>query len=152
MRDAVRVGRCEPARDLTGIFDRLACWQCAVGQHVAQRLTAEQFHHGVRRAAIDAEIEDAQDVRMREGCDRLRFALETCERHRIGSQRLRHDLDGDVAIQFRVAGAVNLAHPTSTDGAQNLVATDASPASQRHRRNRIAEFPEAGKANPNSPR
>jgi len=51
---------------------------------------------------LDPEIEDAEDVRMRERGDRLRLALESRVRGRIGGERSRQNLDGDVAIQLRV--------------------------------------------------
>src|SRR5271163_2418296 len=41
-------------------------------------------------------------------------------------------LDGDDAIETRVARFVHLAHPTSADGRKNLVGSQTSAGSQRH--------------------
>ena len=46
----------------------------------------------------------------------LRLALEARERIRIGAQMRRQDFDRDIAIQLRVARAIDLAHATRTEG------------------------------------
>jgi hypothetical protein len=107
MRDAARMRRGKARGNLRCIVDRLTCRQGARGQHLAQRVSIQQFHDGVRRAAIDAEIEDAEDVGMRQRGDGLRFCLKTAARHRVGRERLGHNLDGDLAVQPRIPGAVD---------------------------------------------
>jgi hypothetical protein len=49
-------------------------------------------------------------VRVRELRDRLRLALETLARLG-GGEVVREDLDGDGALEARVASAVDLPHP-----------------------------------------
>ena len=52
---------------------------------------------------------------MRERGDGLGFALEPREGRRVRGERVRQDLDRDVAIQLRVARAVHLAHPAGAE-------------------------------------
>jgi hypothetical protein len=53
---------------------------------------------------------DLRDVRMIEGGERLRFALESQRAIRITDEVVGQDFDGDVAIQFGIARAIDLAH------------------------------------------
>jgi hypothetical protein len=46
-----------------------------------------------------------------------RLAFEPRQPVEIRGERLRQDLDGDVAPQFRVAGAIDLAMPPAPSGA-----------------------------------
>jgi hypothetical protein len=44
--------------------------------------------------------------------EHARLALEARQPIRVGDEDLWEDLDGDIAPQSRVAGAIDLAHPT----------------------------------------
>ena len=55
----------------------------------------------------------------------LRFALEPREPIGVGGERLGQDLDRDVAIQLRVARAIDLAHAAGAEGRQDLVRAEA---------------------------
>ena len=46
--------------------------------------------------------------------EHLRFAFEASQAIAVVGQMLRQDLDGDVALQLRVARAIDLAHATPT--------------------------------------
>ena len=48
--------------------------------------------------------------------EHLRLALEPGETIGVGREEVRQDLDGDVALQLRVARLVDLAHPARSDG------------------------------------
>ena len=71
---------------------------------------------------------------MRERRDGLRFALESRERGRIACERRRQDLDGDVSIELRVAGFVDLAHPPGTEGGEHFVSAEACAGREAHGR------------------
>ena len=58
--------------------------------------------------------------------EQLRFALEPRQAVGIESEQLGQDLQGDVAIQLRVAGAVHLAHRARTKRRDDFVGTDAT--------------------------
>ena len=46
---------------------------------------------------------------------RLRFARESRQAIRIAREEIRQDLDRDVAIELRIARAVDLAHPAGAE-------------------------------------
>ncbi len=68
---------------------------------------------------------DLGNVRMVERRKCSRFAGEARQLFRIGRERCRQDLDSDVAIERRVAGAVNLTHPTGTERTDDFVGAEA---------------------------
>ncbi len=69
---------------------------------------------------------------MREGGHGLRLALEARIRLRVESQILRQDLDRDLAIERRVAGAVNLPHPSRAERPEDLVVTEVRAGGEGH--------------------
>ena len=64
--------------------------------------------------------------------NRLRFGLKSRERRRIGRHCLRHDFDRDVAIQPRVARAIDLAHAPGAERSDDLVGAEACADRKRH--------------------
>ncbi len=74
-----------------------------------ERLALEVRHDEEVRAVGFADVVDAADVRMIERSDRARLALEA--QIGIAGNLGREDLDRDAAIEPRVAGLVDLAHP-----------------------------------------
>ena len=75
---------------------------------------------------------DVRDVRVVERGEDLCLTREASAAVGIGAEGLRQDLERDVAIQLRVAGAIHLAHPARTDGSENLVGTKVSAGCERH--------------------
>ena len=71
---------------------------------------------------------------MRQRRHRLRLALEPRERGRILRQPFGQDLDRDVAIQLRVAGAVDLAHAARAERGNDFVRTELGTGRERHAR------------------
>jgi hypothetical protein len=63
-------------------------------------------------------------VRMRQRRDCPCLALEPLPSGGIAGQVGREDLEGDGAVQARVSRAVDLAHPTCTGGADDLVGAE----------------------------
>ena len=82
-----------------------------------------------RDAAGLFEAVDGGDVRMVQRRERLRFALEPREAIGIAGERVRQDLDRDVAIQLRVARAVDLAHAAFADRRDDFVDAEAGAGS-----------------------
>lgn len=52
-----------------------------------------------------------------------RFLLEAPAAVGVCRELGRQRFDGDIAVEPRVAGPINLAHPSSTDGRQDLIRT-----------------------------
>jgi hypothetical protein len=128
MHHAARVSR----GDLCAVVDRLAWRQRTVSEQVAQRAAIEQFHHRVGDGAVLAEIVDRDDVRVGQRGDGTRFGFEPSACDRIVRQRVGDDLDRDVALQPRIAGAIHLAHPAGTEQVEDLVRANSTAGLGRH--------------------
>jgi hypothetical protein len=65
-----------------------------------------------------------------------RFGLPLEPRHTFGiiRKRLGEDLDGHVAIDLRIAGAVDLTHPAGPTGRLDLICADPRARRQAHDR------------------
>src|SRR5262249_20464451 len=66
------------------------------------------------------EAVNRADIRMIERRQHLRFTPEAREPVRIAGQSRGKDLDGNLAIQLRVASKIDLAHPAATECAEDL--------------------------------
>ena len=84
------------------------------GSRHARSAATDRRPHQLHDERVDAvrllEAVDDRDVRMVERGQDAGFALEPCETVRIGGERLRQDLDRDVAIELRVTRPVDLPH------------------------------------------
>jgi hypothetical protein len=56
-----------------------------------------------------------------ESGDGAGFALETGEAVGIGGGVGREDFEGDIALEFCVGGAIDLAHAAGAEGADDLI-------------------------------
>ncbi len=65
--------------------------------------------------------------------EHLCFAAKPREPIGIAGQQVRQHLQRDLAVQFRIAGAVDLAHAAGADGGNNLVWAQPGPGSKRHK-------------------
>jgi len=79
-----------------------------------------QFHH--QRALFDAV--DLRDVGMIERCQHLGFALEAGDALGVVGEGLRQHLNGDLALQFGVGGAVDGTHTALAELGDNSVVSD----------------------------
>ena len=62
----------------------------------------------------------------------LRLALEARQPLGIGREGLRQDLQRDVAIEPRIAGAIHLTHAAGTDTTDHFVRPDSHAEGDRH--------------------
>jgi hypothetical protein len=99
-----------------------------------QRFALQQLHDEIRVTVANiADVVKGADVRMLEGGDRAGFALEAVSRlGGLGDIRGQH-LDGDVAIEPRVARLVDLAHAARADRGDDLVRSQACTSRECHR-------------------
>jgi hypothetical protein len=79
MNDVAAVRRGEPARDLEPPLDRLPLRDRRAVELAAQRLALEQLGDRVGDPLVRPEVEDREDVRMRQRGDGLGLALEARE-------------------------------------------------------------------------
>jgi hypothetical protein len=115
MDDALRMRGREALGNLTGVFRGALRRERPGFERLAKRLSLEQLHDGEVLPRGFAEIVNGEDVRMRERRDGHGLALEPRAGVGVGGEAWRKDLDGDVAIQLRVAGAIDLAHAAGTE-------------------------------------
>jgi hypothetical protein len=73
-----------------------------------------------------------------EGRERFRFTLEAVEELAIGSEGLEDHLEGDLAPELRVAGAIDLPHATSAKRAHDSVRTEIRSRVKGHSRMRCS--------------
>ena len=70
---------------------------------------------------------------MIELCEDFSFAMKPGEAIRISGEGVGEYLDGDVALQSRVAGAIDLAHSASAERGENFVRPESAPRLECHR-------------------
>jgi hypothetical protein len=137
MDDATLVRRIERVRDLRR--DR----QCFIDRNRTARqplceiLAVDKFQDQSEHAVGVFEAMDLGDVRMIERREHFRLALKTRDTVAIAGKRRGKDLDGDIALQPRISGAIHLAHATSTNRGGDFVWAEASAEGERH-----AKWPE----------
>jgi len=82
-----------------------------------------------RAVRIVDKTEDGGDVRMMQ---RLRFAFEPRQPIAIECERVGKNLDRDVALQLRIAGAVDLAHSAGPQRTDDLIWADSDTGGETH--------------------
>ena len=65
------------------------------------------------------------DVRVTECGNRARLAIESRLGLRIADTSSGQDFDGDIAVEPRVSRAIDLTHPSGTNGGDDFVGTEA---------------------------
>ena len=99
---------------------------------ISERRSFDELHHERVRVAAVFETVHVRDVRMVQRSEHLRLAAESRETLRITGKRSRQDFERDVAVQFLVAGAVDLAHASGADEADDLVWANSCSRGQGH--------------------
>jgi len=125
MDDPALVSRGESLGDLSAVFQRATRGDRALHQHRPQRVARDQFHDGEAKAAVLADIEDREDVRVRKRGHGTGLAFEPRERHRIVGDLGGQHLDRDLAAETRIACAIHLAHAARAEQRDNVVRAEA---------------------------
>ena len=134
MDDAALVSRFEGVSDLRRDPQRLVERDRTLGDAVGQRRSLDQLQHECRRAVALLEPVDRRDVGMVQGGERPGLALEADDAVRVGPEHRRQNLDRHVAIELRVARAIDLAHPAAAERRHHDVSTDAQARLEARRR------------------
>jgi len=87
-----------------------------------------------KEAAFLAEVEESEDVRVRQRRHRLRLALEAPAQAGVVGEAIGQDLERDVSSETAVSRAVDLSHPSGAEGSQDLVRPEAGAGGQGHGR------------------
>ena len=125
MDDAEAVRGVERAGDVDRHAERLAQRQRPARDRVGERLPFEVLHDQVVDAVLMADVVERADVRMVQPRDRARLAVEALAQLRARGEMRGQDLDGDVAVETRVAGAIDLAHAAGAERGDDFVGTEA---------------------------
>ena len=126
MRAVERVG------DLGGELERLIERERALLDAGGQRLALQVLHHHVAGAILIADVVECADVRMIQRCDGAGFAFEAGAQILALGDVFRQDLDGDGAVEPRVAGLVHFAHSSSADRGEDFVGAEFFAGGERH--------------------
>jgi hypothetical protein len=133
MDDARLVGRLERVDDLAGDRDRIGDRQGAARfEHLGERDAGNQFHDQGTHVTGVLDAVDMRDVGMVEGGECLRLALEASEAIGVTRERVRDDLQCNVALEPRVARPIDLAHATGAERRVDDVGADAGTWRQAH--------------------
>src|SRR5437016_4716267 len=120
MDNAALVRRRENVRDFCGHAQRFLHLHRPAGHESAQRLSLDELHRDVGDGFGAADVVDRNDVRMIERRRRARLLLEPPQR--LGTGHIgRKNLQRDVAIEFRVARAIDLSHAPGADRRENAI-------------------------------
>ena len=133
MDDSALVRRFEGFGDLTRDGQRLVERDWAAFQPLCQIVALDEFHHeGADAVGHVVQAVDSGDVGVIQRGEDFRFPLKPRHSFRISNEGLRQDLDGDIAIEPRVARPIHFTHPASPKGGENLVRTEARAIGQGH--------------------
>jgi hypothetical protein len=132
MNDTLTVGLVQRVGDLDAMSQRLLHREWTLLQAVRERLPLQLFHDQEVDVALVPDVVQHADVRVVEGGNRPRLALEALAQGGVVGDVRRQDLDGHAAIQPRVACAIDFAHPPGGEQSQDLVGTESRAGRQRH--------------------
>ncbi len=129
MDDALRMRGGERLADLDGRTHSFRERKRPSVQPSRQRFAVEILHDEEVDPVVMAHFVEGTDARMRESRDSAGFVRKAHPGSRIDRGVRRQHLDRDVAIQPRVTGPIDLAHPSSSD--ETLDLEDAEAHSRR---------------------
>ena len=105
----------------------------AARQPLGERLAVDELHHQRARAALLLDAIDLRDVRMVQRRQGPGLAFEPGSALGIRGKGVGQDLDGDIAIEPRVARAIHLSHAAFADLGGHHVRADTSTRIQGQR-------------------
>ena len=134
MDDALVVGGGQRIGDGDAGIEDPRQGKAAGGDGLVQALALDQLHGEKAHAGVFLHGIQRDDVRMVQARDGPGFALEALETGWVGSHVGGKDLEGHVAIEPSVPGAVHLAHASGADEGVDFVRTKPRAGGEGHRR------------------
>ena len=104
MNDVLAVRGIQPGGDLLRDVDRFSEWNRSSADSLRQGFSVDQLEDQRRDPVLFLDAINCGDVRMIDGGQRARFAIESRESIVIGLKPLRQNLDGDVTTELGIAG------------------------------------------------
>jgi hypothetical protein len=133
VHDAALVCGRQRIGNLRGDGQRLFDRKPAPRDPVSERLPLDQLHRQRGAATITLDAIYLSDVRVIERREYLGLPLKSRETAGVVRKGRRENLQGDIAFQMGIAGAIHLAHAARANQADNLVRPEAGPRSNGHR-------------------
>jgi hypothetical protein len=115
------------------MVQELAYLNRIAGEQGTQRPALDQFTDDVLLPGFDAEIIDADNVRVIEPGDGAGFALKAAMLVGARGAVFAKDFDHDIAVEAEISGAVDLAHAAGPEHRPDLVWAQPGVYCQRHR-------------------
>ena len=81
---------------------------------------------------VGFEAMDRREIRVVQGGEQARFALEAAAPVRILEKLSGQELDGDVAVEAEIARAIDLTHAPGAESTEDLVGTETRAGGERH--------------------
>ena len=125
MNDPLFMRRFERLRDLLRDRQRLVDRDRPARNALRQVLALDELHHQRTDTVGFFETVDVRDVGMIQRREGLRFAREPREPFGVAREDIGQHLDRDVAIQLRIARAIDLAHAAGAQGGEDLIRAEA---------------------------
>src|SRR5207249_7433943 len=132
MHNAFCVCGGQPVCNLHPELNRLTQRQGASPQALAQSFSFQKLSYQIGRSVMSSHLKDRENVGMTESGDGFGLNLEALQAVRFGRQQLGQNLDGDVAIQAGIAGAVDLAHTAGAERSEDFILAKLGARDQRH--------------------
>ena len=132
MDDSLLVSRRERLGDLPCNRQRLVERDRSARDAIGQRRAVHVLEHQRRRGAGLLHAVDRGDVRMIEGGQDLRFALEARQAFGVVRHLGQQHLDGDLAFQARVGCPIHGPHAAFAEQGGDLVGPDAGARRDCH--------------------
>ena len=121
--DPALVGEAGGAQDLNPEVDRLLLRQWRLGREdVLERAALQVLHRDVVGALVLAAVEDRDHVRVLQAGRRRRLAPEALHELLVLGEAAMQDLQGHLAAEVRVLGAVDVGHAAGADPVLDPVA------------------------------
>ena len=137
VEDALGVRVADRRRDLDAEPAHLLERQRAVAEPVQQRLPLDVLHDETGPVLVVDDVVDLRDVRVIEQRDGAGLALQEDAIPGAFDQRVAEHLDGDVAIQARIAREEHFRHAASAQLPDDLVAADLCAEGEVDRRHDV---------------
>ena len=123
VHDAGRMRRGQRVARLREIVERPLQVEAAAAR--ARRAASRRHQlHGDVVDGVGADLVDRRQVRMIERRCGPRFLDEALDARRVAGQLGRQDLDGEIAAERRVTGAIDLTHASRANPGDDLVAAE----------------------------
>ena len=130
MHDSV-VRRRKALGDLRGEIDRLSERQPAVRER-SQVRPVDELGGQEADPPVCSDVEDRDDVRIRDGGGRAGFAFESRQPLGVGRKLGPQGFQGHIAPEPGVPRPVDLSHSARTESGENLVGSEAGSGGKRH--------------------